>query len=343
VTPRASLEGRTVDGGSAHADGGQRLVTDEELIDHLRLAARLSDIEVQRVMCPREGETIAHHLRLHHLEWSASGPPVVFLHGGGLTAHSWDLVCLSLRTRYRCLALDQRGHGDSEWSPDANYQMDVQARDIEAWVDELGLERFVLVGHSMGGINALYLAGECSERVSGLVLVDTAPVGRWTKGQNRLLGVMGQGEALESVDAFVAQAMAQNPARRAELLRTTLALNLRPLPDGRVTWKYDPRRYARENLERELGRHGELWERMHLVRCPVLVVRGARSDVLTRGDFDRLMSSLDAATGVEVADAGHTTHGHNPRAFIEAVRAFLESLPGRKASALCRGVTHGHV
>ena len=77
---------------------------------------------------------------------------MVFLHGGGLNAHTWDIVCLALREEHHCCALDLRGHGDSEWSPALDYSLGAHLRDLEAFADHLGAARFFLVGQSLGGI-----------------------------------------------------------------------------------------------------------------------------------------------------------------------------------------------
>ena len=100
---------------------------------------------------------------------------LVFLHRGRLNAHTWDVVSLMLRDRYRCVALDQRGHGDSEWSPGSDYGMHSHLRDIEGFAGRMKLHRPVLVGQSMGGINAINYAGRRSAEMAGLVVVDVGP------------------------------------------------------------------------------------------------------------------------------------------------------------------------
>src|SRR5208337_2998516 len=101
---------------------------------------------------------VLRHLRLHYLEWGApDAPPLVLLHGGHQSAHSWDLVSLHLAQNYHVMALDQRGHGDSEWPRDAEYSNHSMALDAEAFIDALCPQRPILVGHSMGGRNAMLL------------------------------------------------------------------------------------------------------------------------------------------------------------------------------------------
>ena len=98
-------------------------------------------------------------LNLHYLEWGdVANPAVLMLHGASQQAHSWDFVSLALSEQFHILALDQRGHGDSDWAPDGDYSVDAQAADIDGFVKAVGLDSFVLIGHSMGGRNAYFLA-----------------------------------------------------------------------------------------------------------------------------------------------------------------------------------------
>src|SRR5439155_380644 len=91
---------------------------------------------------PQDHEVTVGGMRLHYLDWGGKdSPPMVFLHGGALTAHTWDLVCLALRGDYHCIALDQRGHGDSGWAEDADYSIGAQLADTKGFVDKIGLAR----------------------------------------------------------------------------------------------------------------------------------------------------------------------------------------------------------
>ena len=116
---------------------------------------------------------VLRHQRFHFLEWGDSeAPPVLMLHGGNQSAHSWDLVSLHLADRFRVLALDQRGHGDSEWARDADYSSTAMADDASAFLREMGIDSAIVIGHSMGGLNALRLTLEHPAIVQALVLVD---------------------------------------------------------------------------------------------------------------------------------------------------------------------------
>src|SRR5207248_1911376 len=204
--------------------------------------------EVDELVVPAEHAVVMGGLRLHYPDGGGGGrPPLVFLHGGCLTAHTWDLVCLAMRNEFRCLALDQRGHGDSEWSPTLDYAPAAHARDLEALVAHLSLERPVLVGQSMGGMNALAYAARPGAQLAGLVLVDVGPDIRW-QGAARIADFVQGPAELDSVEAFVVRARAFNPSRDPRLLRRSLLHNLRRLPDGRLTWKYDRRALSPERF-----------------------------------------------------------------------------------------------
>jgi hypothetical protein len=156
--------------------GARMSLTDSELREHLTRAAAKAGLSLPELTLPERHDVVLRRMRFHYLDWGTRGrPPILFLHGGGLNAHTWDLVCLGLRRERHCLALDQRGHGDSEWSPEMDYSTESHVGDLEAFVDRLGLDRFVLVGMSLGGANGLAWAGHHSRRLAGLVLVDVGP------------------------------------------------------------------------------------------------------------------------------------------------------------------------
>src|SRR5262245_15589905 len=216
----------------------------DEFRAHLELSAATAGMALPEIVLPEERHLLLGRMRFHYLDWGTAGrPPVVFLHGGGLNAHTWDLVCLALRRERHCVALDQRGHGESEWSPQMDYSTESHVGDLDAFVEALGLTRFVLVGMSLGGVNALAWAGRHSDRLAGLVVVDVGPEIR-TEGVKKIAAFTSESTPLASVDEFIDRAMAFNPRRNRELLRRSLLHNLRRMPDGRYMWKYDQRHRA---------------------------------------------------------------------------------------------------
>src|SRR5215468_5277424 len=145
-------------------------------LEHLRLAVELSGMKVPAVVLPESHDLMLGELRLHYVDWGTAGRrPMLLLHGGALTARTWDVVCLGLRNEYHCVAPDQRGHGDSDWSPTLDYMPPAHVRDLEALVERLGFDQFVLVGQSMGALNAFAYAARHSARLAALVIIDAGP------------------------------------------------------------------------------------------------------------------------------------------------------------------------
>ena len=296
-----------------------------EEIESLRLAAELTGVHLKDVVLPAGHHVVVNNFRLHYLDWGKTGPPILFLHGGGLTAHTYDLVCLALRDGYHCISLDQRGHGDSEWSPVGDYSTAAHLRDITGFIDQMGWDRFLLVGMSMGGLNSIAYAGANSARLAGLVIVDVGPELR-PLGTGRLRDFRTEDPALDSVDAFVERAMKFNPRRDPRLLRRSLLHNLRQRPDGKWTWKWDPGRAPRQAEDRPYDPRtafAALWSDVDRITCPTLVLRGAESDVFYDADAEKLVSRLQHARWVKIPDAGHTVQGDNPAAMVAAMREFL--------------------
>jgi pimeloyl-ACP methyl ester carboxylesterase len=298
----------------------------DESSEGLRLlleAASLADVEYEEAALPADRELTASGLKVHLLDWGNEGrPPILFLHGGTLTAHTWDLVCLALRADYHCLAYDLRGHGDTGWAADGDYSLEAHRADLEAVVQQLGLERFILVGMSLGGTTSLAYAGKRPETLSRLVLVDTGPETH-AVGRRRITDFVTGPRELDSLDAFVERAIAFNPSRHPALLRRSLLYSLRQTPRGTWTWKQDPA-VQRAQTEADRAHRQELLRAaVPRVTCPTLVVRGGNSEVLHDEDAARLARALPRGAWVRIEGAGHTVQGDQPRAFVEALRRFL--------------------
>ena len=299
-------------------------LSDAELREHLTRASVKAGLSFPELTLPESHDVLLRRMRFHYLDWGTNGrPPMVFLHGGGLNAHTWDLVCLGLRGERHCFALDQRGHGESEWSPVMDYATESHVGDVEAFVEHLGLDRFVLVGMSLGGANALAWAGRHGAKLAGLVLVDIGPETR-AAGAAKIAAFTSNAKPIESLDELIERAMAFNPRRDRELLRLSLRHNLRQTPKGHWMWKYDQRhRGAAPDPEAAARRRALLWDAVAKVECPTLVVRGAQSDVFHDEDAERLAGMLKRGRWVRVENAGHTVQGDNPAGLLRELQGFL--------------------
>ncbi len=274
------------------------------------------------VTAPRDAVAELRRLRFHYLDWGTAGlPALVCLHGITQTAHSWDEVAPSLARTHHVRALDQRGHGDSSWAADGDYRIDTQSRDVEEFLRAVVGGPAVLVALSMGGLNAMTLAARAPSLVRALVVVDIAPqVER--KGVEHIRQFVTTNDELDSFEDFVARAHAFNPRRSLANIRDRLRHNLRQLPNGRWTWKYDA---ALRDPGRAAGDIANLWDRVREIRCPTLIIRGGESDVLAPETAERLGGLVHAEVRT-VAGAGHSVMGDNPAGFLAAVEPFLGAL-----------------
>jgi len=294
-------------------------------LEHLALATRISGVEVEIVL-PASKKISRERMHLHYLDWGTAGRrPIVFLHGAALNAHTWDVVCLILRRRYHCYALDQRGHGESAWAEDADYSGDAHRGDIEALVDHLGLDddQFVLVGHSMGGFNAFNYAFHHSHRLAALVLVDAGPT-MLTKGARRIVDFVTQTAESDSLEQIIEKAIAFNPRRDPRLLRRSILNNFRQDPTGKWVRKTDLRMWqGNGNREWEREKLIERFRQASQVICPTLIVQGGLSDVFTAEDAQQLAAGFPRGHYAQVGEAGHTVQGDNPRVLAEVLSQFL--------------------
>src|SRR5689334_1959588 len=211
-------------------------------------------------------------LRLRYLDWRTGGkPPVLMLHGLAVFAHSWDHNAAALSDALDIVALDQRGHGESDRGPCEGYRTETFAADIVGVADALGWSRFSLVGQSMGGHNGMYVAATHPERIDRLVISDMEPIMRL-----ELIAEARNAESLPeyaSLDEVIADARRRNPRPDPELQRHRAEHTVRRLPNGRLTPMYDL-------FAPKCWQAMDLWSYLTRITCPTLLVRGGESPVL---------------------------------------------------------------
>jgi pimeloyl-ACP methyl ester carboxylesterase len=264
--------------------------------------------------------------RFHFLEWGNPGAPaILLLHGGHQSAHSWDLVSLHLAQHFHVYALDQRGHGDSEWARDAEYSNHIMALDAEAFLDAMAPRKPVLIGHSMGGRNSMILTKRDPSRLRALVIVDVGPEVS-DRGRAAIQGFVQENQEFDDLDHFVANVRKYDPYRSREHIERTVKYNMLQRADGKFVSKCDstPRRLGivrasgpLENITLDDAKS------FHL---PVLLVRGERSNILAPDAAERFRDALPDCRFVTIPNCGHNVHGQNTLGFIAELDAFLRAL-----------------
>jgi pimeloyl-ACP methyl ester carboxylesterase len=266
--------------------------------------------------------TVVRSLRFHFSEWGEPGAPkVLLLHGGNQSAHSWDLVSLHLSDRYHVFALDQRGHGDSEWSRDQDYSIEAKAADVLAFVDDQGIDSPVIMGHSMGGRVTMNVALAHPELARGIVLVDVGPE-LSPKGVEVIANFVTHNVEFDDLEEFLDNVVKYDRFRSREHIARTVKYNMLRRADGKYISKVDHRRVPLSTSELTI-------EDVKAIGAPVLLVRGGESDILDPDAAERFVDALPNAQLVTVPNTGHNVHSGNTPGFLEAVGPFVVSLDPR--------------
>jgi pimeloyl-ACP methyl ester carboxylesterase len=254
----------------------------------------------------------------------ADGPPILFLHGGGQTRHSWGkALAEAARRGYRAISLDLRGHGESGWSPDGRYELDLFVADIAAIIDQLG-KPAIIVGASLGGLTGMLLAARSPERVAALVLVDIAARIE-PEGSREIHDFMGSApHGFASLDEAADAVSAYLPHRPRPKDTSGLARNLR-LRDGRYYWHWDPAfMQLGDTANRRASNADLLRDAARALTMPVLLIKGGRSRVVTTEGAREFLELVPHADFADIAGADHMVAGDANDAFNDAVFAFLD-------------------
>ncbi|WP_218191412.1 alpha/beta fold hydrolase [Enhydrobacter aerosaccus] len=265
-------------------------------------------------------------MSLHVLEWGdPSAPAIVMLHGIRGYALTFASLATALQPDFRTIAYDQRGRGDSDWDPERQYYTENYVNDLAAVVSELKLERFDLLGHSMGGIAAYVYAAANPDRVRRLVIEDAGPgASEDSAGSVRIRQELQSAPtSFQDWDSAVEFMRKLRPtvteAARLDRLRNML----KQRPDGTWSWKYDHAGIAEARLNPDPSRMVDLWPHVEAIGSPTLILRGGRSDYLKAQTAEAMCKRNPKLRWVEVADAGHYIHDDQPRIFEDHVISFL--------------------
>ena len=273
----------------------------------------------------------ANGLRFHYQEWgdSRTKHALVLLHGFGETAATWDEIGLDLSREYRVIALDQRGHGASDRASDHDYSRSTQVEDLEAIVEALGLRTVTLVGHGMGGANAICYAAEHPDIVSALIVIEAAPE-VLRDGIETLRRVVAAGEEFDTLDDVSDVLRRYYPYATTEQLDRRARSIVAPTADGTYAWAFDPifRDATARPPDPDPGqrRLSNLWDCVERVQCPVMIVRGSETDMVTPEAIQRLHRRIVGSRVSLIEEAGHAVPTDQPAALSQHIREFLQSL-----------------
>jgi esterase len=265
-------------------------------------------------------------IKLHHLDWGNHGRhPLVLVHGSRLHAHVWNHFSRRFSDRYHVIALDQRGHGDSDWGAKDGYQMENFYEDLRAVVEARKLSRFTLIGHSLGGRVSMLFAHRHPDLLERLVLVDITP-GRPAVAAPGEISDDSRTAVGEFDDPDIALTHLKRlmPRAPSPLVEESVRHGLRRTGDGRYTWKYDPGFLAGAR-SRSTG--VDLWNMVKTIPTPTLLQYGSHSNVVNRELAARMAETMPRCTVERIEGAGHGLFTDQPDAFAESVERFLAASP----------------
>lgn len=268
-------------------------------------------------------------LRLHYVDWG--GDPrkqtILLLHGGAANTHWWDLVAPQLVNHGQVVALDFRGHGQSQWSIPPHYGPPAYVQDVRGLVAALNVKQVVLVGHSMGGMVTQWVATNFPGIVKALVIIDAPhgapPLWRRLMWRWRRRARGGKRPELASADAIMRRFRLVPPETYLSLeALARLALQCaEPLPNGKWAFRFDPETRAWRRMTRGMPR-----PRLRRIKAPTLILRGAESTLISPRALRAMNRRIRGSIAQEIPRAYHHVPLDNPEATVAAVAALLETL-----------------
>jgi len=257
--------------------------------------------------------------KISALRWGVTPPRIVFLHGGGQNAHTWDTVIVGVGEP--ALAVDLPGHGHSAWREDGDYSPQNNADTLMPVLREHAAGAELVVGMSLGGLTAIRLAASASDLVDELVLIDVTPSAlqrhaELTTEQQGTVALMHGEREFPSFQAMLDLTIAAAPHREVKALRRGVFHNSRRLDNGKWTWRYD--------AIRTFPDFASLWDDVDALSAPITLVRGGSSGFVTDEDTAELSRRAKHFRSAHVVEnAGHSVQSDQPRALIDILRGVL--------------------
>ena len=285
---------------------------------------------------PTSNSFISQRLRLHYVDWgNPDAPPLILQHGGRDHCRSWDWVAQELAKDWHVIAPDLRGHGDSAWAPDGNYEMPAFVYDFAQLVHTLGHDQVTIVAHSLGGNISTRFVGLYPEKVRKFVNIEglgPSPARRaereaegyanrfreWIENRRKAAGRVPR--KYPSIEAAYARMKEENAFLTDEQARHLTIHGASRNEDGTFSWKFDPyfNNWPFEDVPQE--RTDELWR---AITCPMLLLYGADSWASNPERDGRLQTFTNNPRVIEFENAGHWLHHDQFDRFMAEIRAFL--------------------
>lgn len=271
---------------------------------------------------PIDRNVVINGLNIHYLDWGGdSGRNLLLVHGQGGNAHNWDHIAEALRDEFRVIAVDQRGHGDSDHAREG-YAVDKFAADLAEFVEKTGIAPCDYAGASLGARNGIAYAGDRSDHLKHFVCLDYGPEMSVASARTQISGMNKRLLGWRSVDEYVSIQMQANPRPGEERYRRQAEHALRLNYAGKYVAKSDPEMFW---INGSFGAREVpyLWEQWGKITCPIMEMKGGESDFLSPEIKARMIESQPSMTWVDVPESGHGITNDNPDFLISELRAFF--------------------
>ncbi len=256
-------------------------------------------------------------LRIHYVDWGGEGKqPFVMIHGLDRVARTFDHVATQFTARYRVLAIDMRGHGDSGWDPQGRYLVEDHVGDLEGIVAQLKLRDLVLWGNSTGGRVVQVFAGKHPELVSRVISEDVGPERPRQIADGYAKRVEQERAGWGSTEELLAQLRKANPRMSPTVLEAYVRYGSKKRADGRIEWKRDPQLVKGFVAT-------DLWRFVRDIKAPILYILGGRSTIVPAETQDELRKTLPNAQLITIPDVGHYPSDEQPEEFVRIINRFL--------------------
>jgi pimeloyl-ACP methyl ester carboxylesterase len=282
----------------------------------------------------RDEMIAANGLQLSYLDWGdvRTRDAMVLLHGFAETKLVWQAVAPDLAREYRVIAYDQRGHGKSDRAADNDYSRASQVEDLGALISGLGLRTVVLVGHAMGGSNAICYAAEHPDTVTAMVIIETAPEVLRT-GMETLRRLVTGSEQFATLEEAIEAYRKHYPYATGEQLERRVQSTIIASEDGSYEWDFDRAfrdpRMRPPDPDPGQRRLNDLWDCVDRVQCPVMIVRGAETDMLAPEAIQRLQRRIVGSRVSLIEGAGHAVPTDQPAELALNIREFLQTVSSK--------------